>query len=586
MAALLRDGVIAWRQVDLADVLFGHANDALLASILAIGLAAFVAIFRLAFGRRPGRAQIGLPALMPWARPSPLSWIRHAPLLLALAGLPFFTIALADPYEPLRQQEVSFPGRRIALLIDASASMVIPFQASRLNPRGPNQASFFTSVGGAEAFIRQRMKGKYRDLIALIEFGDQAYVVTPFTNDYANILLSLSLVGDWDEYLKFSDQGTTIGKAIDEGVALFRAFDFLDAAGNAMIIFSDGQDRQVIVEGRRIDDILAAARRAKVPVYLIRIGQNKALGDVVPDQIWQPAVEATGGRFYAAADESAIFRAISEIDRRSSGTSSMRSILVPLIAALLLLLAGVAFWTLGEAEEQVARVKTELATMDFGAVGFPRRAGRGEDGSAAADADDEDGDERSLAYAMGVPGLGRDLTRQVEDAQATADYWLARYNELALGRDAAGALMERSPELLLLAANAAYRTSPWQTGNRENAIEQLTAITRNYADVLKALGTAEKAVKVADSGTPEHDVLANAAYNYEFTVRLLTVLERARPNAAPAKLEFEPTTIHGHAGGPPENIPMEQFRVVIPRRSDERNQDPEGGQGQERIRKG
>ena len=68
--------------------------------------------------------------------------------------------------------------------------------------------------------------------------------MTPFTNDYDNILLSLSLIGDWTEYMKFSDQGTTIGKAIEQGVALFRAFDFLDASGNVMIIFSDGQDRR------------------------------------------------------------------------------------------------------------------------------------------------------------------------------------------------------------------------------------------------------------------------------------------------------------------------------------------------------
>jgi Ca-activated chloride channel family protein len=261
---------------------------------------------------------------MSWADTSPLSWLRHGALLLSLAGLPFFMVALADPVTPLRQEQVTFPGRRIALLIDASASMVIPFQAARLNPGGPNQASFFTTIGAAETFIRQRMAGQYRDLIALVEFGDEAYVVTPFTNDYDNILLSLSLVGDWTEYLKFSDQGTTIGKAIDQGVSLFRTFDFLDAAGNAMIIFSDGQDRQVTVEGRSIEDILAGATRAKIPVYLIRIGQNKALGDVIPDQIWRPAVEATGGRFYAAVNEAAIFRAINDIDRRSSGTVSIK----------------------------------------------------------------------------------------------------------------------------------------------------------------------------------------------------------------------------------------------------------------------
>ena len=58
------------------------------------------------------------------------------------------------------------------------------------------------------------MAGKYHDLIGLVEFGDEAYVVTPFTSDYENILLSLSLIGDWTEFMKFPDQGTTIGLAI------------------------------------------------------------------------------------------------------------------------------------------------------------------------------------------------------------------------------------------------------------------------------------------------------------------------------------------------------------------------------------
>jgi hypothetical protein len=78
------------------------------------------------------------------------------------------------------------------------------------------------------------------------------------------------------------------------------------------------------VQGRPIEDILAGAKRAKIPVYLIRIGYNKGLGDVVPDQIWQPAIEATGGKFYAAADESTIIRAINEIDRRSAGTIAIK----------------------------------------------------------------------------------------------------------------------------------------------------------------------------------------------------------------------------------------------------------------------
>ena len=46
-------------------------------------------------------------------------------------------------------------------------------------------------TAAADRFVRLRMKERYRDLMALVEFGNEAYVVTPFTNDYDNILMSL-----------------------------------------------------------------------------------------------------------------------------------------------------------------------------------------------------------------------------------------------------------------------------------------------------------------------------------------------------------------------------------------------------------
>src|SRR5205085_12220949 len=169
---------------------------------------------------------------------------RHTSLLVRLAGRPLFVLAFADPYIALAEEQVAYPGRRIALLIDASSSMLAPFPASHLGAKAPNEAAFFTTVAAADAFIRQRKDGRYRDLISLIEFGDEAYVITPFTTDYDNILLSLSLIGDWTEFMKFPSSGTTIGLALDQAVDLFRAFNFLDASGNLMVIISDGQDSQ------------------------------------------------------------------------------------------------------------------------------------------------------------------------------------------------------------------------------------------------------------------------------------------------------------------------------------------------------
>ena len=102
---------------------------------------------------RAGRTQVALPAVLDWSGSSWTSLVRHGTLLLFLAGLPFFVMALADPYSSLTREDVSFPGRRIALMIDASSSMMARFPAATLNKKAPNEATFFTTVAAAETFI-------------------------------------------------------------------------------------------------------------------------------------------------------------------------------------------------------------------------------------------------------------------------------------------------------------------------------------------------------------------------------------------------------------------------------------------------
>jgi hypothetical protein len=190
------------------------------------------------------------------------------------------------------------------------------------------------------------MKGKYRDLLALIEFGDQAYVITPFTTDYQNILFSMSLIGDWTEFMAFPDQGTVIANAIQQSVGLFRAFDVLDAAGNAMVIFTDGIDAEITEDGRNAFDVLADARKANIPVYFIRTGAPGRGPQAIPDETWAAAVARTGGKFFSAVDETAIVRAVSEIDRAAIGRVEMKRYTTeqPRFAAFALI-AG-AFWSL------------------------------------------------------------------------------------------------------------------------------------------------------------------------------------------------------------------------------------------------
>lgn len=317
--ALLRAALAEWQNLRLLDLRFAHQDAARLVLVAVAALSLVLLVLRAAIAEAPGRAHVALPAILGVVPQSRLAWTRHVPSLLFAVGLVCFGVALAGPFTAIAREEMSFPGRRIALMIDASSSMVAPFKAARLNVNAPRDAAFYTSIGAAERFLQMRRQGRYHDLISLIEFGNQAYVVTPFTADYDNILLSISLISDLTEWAKFPDQGTIIVQAIEQGVELFRAFDFLDASGNLLIMFSDGQDTQVTVHGRSLDDILAAAVASKIPVYFIRTNYDRPFGRIVPDAIWQPAIEKTGGKFYAASDEATILQAIQEIDRLSAG---------------------------------------------------------------------------------------------------------------------------------------------------------------------------------------------------------------------------------------------------------------------------
>jgi hypothetical protein len=304
------------------DLIFTSRNSALLAVAGLAVVAAMTLTWRSLRGRVPGGTEIALPAILRHGRRAPMTFVRHAPFVLFLAGLPFFCLALADPYTSLSARQVSYPGRRIEVIIDASLSMLSPFTGQQLKTQ--SDTAFSTNMAAAEFFIRTRMRGKYRDLIALEEFGNESYVVTPFTNDYQNLLLSLKMISDVNEWQRFPDQGTIIMKAIDNGVDLFRAFDFLKSSGNIMVIFSDGQDNNVQVGALTLDQVLKKAVDNHVPVYMIRTAYSRGLFDVIPDQVWKKAIDATGGRFYPAANQETIVQAIKEIDAAATGRVDVR----------------------------------------------------------------------------------------------------------------------------------------------------------------------------------------------------------------------------------------------------------------------
>ena len=184
--------------------------------------------------------------------------------------------------------------------------------------------------------------------------------------------------------------------------------------------------------------------------------------------------------------------------------------------------------------------------------------------------------ERATRLVPEIGGVAR-WRAGLRTQRAASHYWLGRYPELtAPGQPIpdARAAGTGDPGHLLLIANAAYRQALADL-NDQTPPEGLDGIARLYLDVLD--GDAE---------------LVDAAYNYEFVVRLRnqlvrdrTARRRSRPGDASEGRSITPS-LHGSPGAAPPDADLKEFKVIVPQRPEERSQQPEAGVGGGKVRKG
>lgn len=230
----------------------------------------------------------------------------------------------------------------------------------------------------------------------------------------------------------------------------------------------------------------------------------------------------------------------------------MKTVVGHVVIALVLALAGSALWMAGQAERRLVDTHMALLTLQFPSV--------------AAEAEDLVAD---ISAAARAPWLGAALRADARENLRVAGYWMARYQDLDPDTDAAGTVIETDPQVLLLAANAAFRAAQADRADREALVRRYEAIMASYADVLRLDPT-----------------LADAAYNYEFVVRLRDAA--ARPGRRALETTPPPVpTMHGIAGAPPESINMGDFKIVVPKRMEEREEEAQQPGGEAvRTRKG
>lgn len=220
----------------------------------------------------------------------------------------------------------------------------------------------------------------------------------------------------------------------------------------------------------------------------------------------------------------------------------MKTLLGQVLMIALLVVAGAVLWIVGAAEQRVAAAERTLATLRY------EKAVEELETAAATNAI-----ERIIGDVTGTAATAA-------ESQRKAAYWLGDYQTF---------LQSDDPDLKMLAADASYRAMRLQGGTWQTVSTRLDAIAKRYADVLR-----------------EHPENEDAAYNYEFTVRLRGAVAAARQQIAPLNLDRTGITVHGYAGGPPEGSDMKKFKMIVPMRPDERMEAEQAGRGAQKTRKG
>ena len=232
----------------------------------------------------------------------------------------------------------------------------------------------------------------------------------------------------------------------------------------------------------------------------------------------------------------------------------MKTVVTRLIVAIVLSATAWLSWSEARLAARVADARQQMATLQF-------------------QVDDTLTPAASISDYL--PGEQGSLSSDIRRIRARVAYWIGGYDDVMEEKS-----QELDPEVLLTAANAAFRASEREAAAPQTQrVQQLDGVLQAYAAVLKA--------------SPRH---ADAAYNYEYVTRVRDeVASRVPGKTAPVAVAKgrgragdlpEGNTIHGRPGGPPPAAPTEEFQVIAPMEYGDREAQPEATPGGKIQRKG
>ncbi len=268
-------------------------------------------------GRRGAPVMI-VPFAASWHRPSILPSSRW-PAMLAMLGLVLLIAGLARPQIVEDKRDVKQQGYDLILAIDLSGSML-----SEDYERGGERINRLQAIKPViQAFISQRSN----DRIGLVVFSGRAYTLAPLTFDH-------DWLGRQIERLKIGmiEDGTAIGDGL--GVALTRLHqagrdENNKRKGAFIVLLTDGSNNRGLLSP---EQATAIAKSRGIPIYTIgagrdglvpmpvfddagnKVGYRREISDLDENQL-RTIADATGGKFFRAADSDTIEQAFKAIDK-------------------------------------------------------------------------------------------------------------------------------------------------------------------------------------------------------------------------------------------------------------------------------
>ena len=163
-------------------------------------------------------------------------------------------------------------------------------------------------------------------------------------------------------------------------------------------------------------------------------------------------------------------------------------------------------------------------------------------------------------------------------------YWLGRYD--AVAADTASGVADA--DILLAAANAAFRESQRDPATGPAAVQRLDGVLQAYASALKAAPQGRADVRRSHWRKPPTTTSTWRAYAIKSRgPRRGNPRRHRRPPvlAMGGDLPAGPT-IHGGPGAPPPDAKMEELQTIAPMEYGDREAQPEATPGARRERKG